>query len=208
MFADSTLTEFVNETASSAPVPGGGGCAAMVGAIGIALGDMVGELTTGKKKYAQYQQDIEVILERAEELRAKLIGLIDEDAKAFEPLAKAYSIPKDNPGRDLILEDALRKASESPYAILETLDSCADLVVELGTKGSKLAISDVGCAASMIAAAAKGAVMNIYINTKLMNDREYADDLNDRSIEIVRRIVARCDDVYDIISESLGGVPV
>jgi len=205
---DKDIDIFLENLASSSPTPGGGGASSLVGAAGVALCSMVANLTTGKKKYAQYQQDIEVILERAEELRAKLIGLIDEDAKAFEPLAKAYSIPKDNPGRDLILEDALRKASESPYAILETLDSCADLVVELGTKGSKLAISDVGCAASMIAAAAKGAVMNIYINTKLMNDREYADDLNDRSIEIVRRIVARCDDVYDIISESLGGVPV
>ena len=86
--------------------------------------------------------------------------------------------------------------------------SCTDLVVELSSKGSKLAISDVGCAATLISAAAKGAIMNIYINTKLMSDREYAEELNGKSIMLVREITAKCDDVYDVIAESLGGAPL
>ena len=199
---------FLESLASNSPTPGGGGAAGLIGAVGAALCSMVGNLTTGKKKYAQYQQDIDVILERAEELRIKLLGFIDADAEAFEPLAKAYSIPKDNPGRDLMLEDALRTACNAPYELLETLSSCADIVVELAAKGSRLAVSDVGCAAAAISAAAKSAVMNIYINTKLMNDREYADAMNTKAIELVRTIVAKCDDSYDIIAESLGGVPV
>ena len=198
---------FLEKLASSSPIPGGGGASALVGAVGAALCSMVANLTSGKKKYAEYQQDIEVIIERAESLRVRLINLIDEDAVSFEPLSKAYAIPKDNPGRDLILEDALKTACDTPYAILETLDACSELVIELAAKGSKLAISDVGCAAAMTAAAAKGAVMNIYINTKLMTDREFADELNSRAIDLVRGIATRCDDAYDIIAESLGGVP-
>ncbi|MBP5262122.1 MAG: cyclodeaminase/cyclohydrolase family protein [Clostridiales bacterium] len=205
---DSDITVFLSSLASGDPTPGGGGASSLTGAVGAALCSMVANLTSGKKKYAQYQQDIELILDRAEELRIRLLQLIDEDAKAFEPLSKAYSIPKDNPGRDLILEDALKEACTAPYAILETLSSCADLVSELSVKGSRLAVSDVGCAAAMISAAAKGAVMNIYINTKLMTDEDYALDLNSRSVELVRSIVSKCDDAYDVIAESLGGAPV
>jgi len=198
---------FLEDLASSAPAPGGGGASSLAGAVGIALCSMVANLTSGKKKYAEYQQDIETVLESADILRAKLLELVDKDAAVFEPLAKAYAIPKDNPGRDVILEDALKTASDAPYAILETLSDCSDIVVELSAKGSRLAISDVGCAAALIAAAAKGAVMNIYINTKLMNDREYAESLNERSIKLLHAITDKCDDVYDIIAESLGGEP-
>ncbi|SCW65180.1 Formiminotetrahydrofolate cyclodeaminase [Ruminococcaceae bacterium YRB3002] len=204
---DKDIDVFIEKLASNSPTPGGGGASSLVGAVGTALLAMVANLTTGKKKYVQYQEDIDVILVRTKEIAGRLLELIDEDAEAFEPLAKAYGIPKDNPGRDLMLEDALKTASSAPFKILETLEEAADIVVELGTKGSKLAISDVGCAATMISAAAKGAVMNIYINTKLMQDRGYADDLNERSIRIVRNITARCDDVYDVIAESLGGTP-
>ena len=199
---------FLEELASNAPTPGGGGASSLVGAVGVALCSMVANLTSGKKKYAEYQEDIELILARAEVLRGKLLEHIDADAAAFEPLAKAYSIPKDNPGRDVILEDALRVASAAPYAILETLSECASFVTELETKGSRLAVSDVGCAAAMISAAARGAVMNVYINTKLMNDREYAESLNERSISLVREITDKCDNAYDIIAEGLGGAPV
>ena len=199
---------FLKDLASSAPTPGGGGASSLVGAVGVALCSMVANLTSGKKKYAEYQQDIEAVLDQAEGLRLRLLELIDEDARAFEPLAKAYGIPKDNPGRDVMLEDALRGASDAPYDILCTLDSCADLVTELSTKGSRLAISDVGCAAAMISAAAKGAVMNVYINTKLMTDRDYADNLNDKAITLVRNITSKCDRVYDIVAESLDGAPM
>ena len=199
---------FLEALASSSPTPGGGGASATAGAVGTALCSMVANLTTGKKKYAQYQQDIELIIDRAEKLRTRLLELTDEDAKAFEPLAKAYAIPKDNPGRDVILEDALKTACGAPLAMIETLRECTDLVVELSSKGSKLAISDVGCAATLISAAAKGAIMNIYINTKLMNDRDYAEELNQKSIMLVREITAKCDDVYDVIAESLGGAPL
>jgi len=205
---DKDIDVFIAKLASNEPTPGGGGASSLVGAVGTALLSMVANLTAGKKKYAQYQADIDVVLERTEDLIGRLMGLVDEDAKAFEPLAKAYGIPKDNPGRDVIIEDALKVASDAPYKILEVLEECADIVVELATKGSKLAISDVGCAATMISAAAKGAVMNIYINTKLMQDRDYAESLNERSIRLVRSITARCDDVYDVIAESLGGAPV
>ena len=201
------LNGFLADLASSAPTPGGGGASSLAGATGVALCSMVANLTSGKKKYAEYQSDIEAILEKCEELRIRLLGLIDKDAEAFEPLAKAYGISKDNPGRNIIIEDALKGASKAPFEILETLSECSGIVYELCTKGSRLAISDVGCAAALVSAAAKGAAMNIYINTKLMEDREYADSLNDKTYNLVTDITSCCDEVYDIINENLGGTP-
>ena len=93
---DKTVTVFTEELASPAPVPGGGGASALVGAIGVALGDMVGELTVGKKKYADVEEDVKALMVNAQELRRRFLELIDGDAEAFAPLAKAYGIPKDD----------------------------------------------------------------------------------------------------------------
>ena len=87
---NSSVNSFTEQLASKAPVPGGGGASALVGAIGVALGDMVGELTVGKKKYAAVEEDVKALMVRAQELRVKLLECIEKDAVAFEPLSKAY----------------------------------------------------------------------------------------------------------------------
>ena len=104
--------KFTELLASPAAVPGGGGASALVGAIGIALGDMVGELTVGKKKYADVEEEIKALMVKAQDLRVKLLACIDHDAEAFEPLSKAYGIPKDDPTRDEVLEKCLHEAEE------------------------------------------------------------------------------------------------
>ena len=109
---NNTLEEFTAVLASPAPVPGGGGASALVGAIGIALGDMVGELTVGKKKYEDVEDEIKACMERAQSLRVRLLDCIQKDAEAFEPLSKAYGIPKDAPGREETLEQCLHDAAK------------------------------------------------------------------------------------------------
>ena len=97
-FAQASCTEFVTVLASNAPVPGGGGASALVAAIGTALGNMVGSLTVGKKKYADVEEEIISLKAKCDKLQADLLAQIELDAKGFEPLSKAYGIPKDNPG--------------------------------------------------------------------------------------------------------------
>ena len=194
---------FVEKLASKAPVPGGGGASAMMGAIATALCSMVGNLTTGKKKYAQYQEDIDAILEKCDRKIKKCLSLIDEDAKVFEPLSRAYGIPKDEPDRDKILETELKNACTVPYEILSETMKLTELVEELYVKGSRLAISDVAVAATALKAAAEGAAMNVYINTKLMKDREYAEKINCKTKEILKDVVYRCSEVYNNILEQL-----
>ena len=199
-----SLNEFTNQLSSAAPVPGGGGASALMGAVSASLCSMVGNLTSGKKKYAEYQQDIERIIAGAVRLNEDMLALIEKDAEAFEPLAKAYSIPKEEPGRDEILEKALYEAALAPLEIVKKSKEVAALIEELVVKGSRLAISDVGVAASACEACAKGASMNVYINTKLMKDREVASKLNEQTLGLVADVVKICDAAYDEVKGGLG----
>ena len=196
---------FLEELSSKAPTPGGGGASALVGAVGAALCSMVGNLTTGKKKYAAYEEDLKRILSAAASLRDRLCLLIEEDAKAFAPLAAAYSIPKDAPGREETLEQALKTAAEVPLSIMRTVAEVIDLTDKLAVKGSTLAISDVAVAASACRAALSGAVMNVYINTKLMKDRAFAEEMNKTANELLETGTLRCDAVFFSIADKLGG---
>ena len=125
MLTDKTCKEFVDILASKEPVPGGGGASALVGALGMALGSMVGNLTLGKKKYMDVQEDIKAILEKAETLQDELIILVKKDAEAFEPLSKAYGLPRntidEKRKRDEVMEEALKIACSTPMEIMENL---------------------------------------------------------------------------------------
>jgi len=198
------LNKFTNELSSGAPVPGGGGASALMGALSASLCSMVGNLTSGKKKYAEYQQDIERIIGRAVQLNEDMLTLIEKDAEAFEPLAKAYSIPREEPGRDEILEKALYEAALAPLEIVKKSREVSALISELVIKGSRLAVSDVGVAAAACAACAKGAAMNVYINTKLMKDREAAAKLNEETFALVADVISACDKAYDEVKGGLG----
>ena len=173
-----SVTEFTEALASKAAVPGGGGASALVGAIGIALGDMVGELTVGKKKYADVEEDVKALMARAQELRVNLLSCVNKDAEAFEPLSRAYGIPKDDPARDEVMEKCLRDAAAAPLEILDLCCEAIDLQKEFAAKGSVLAVSDAATGVVFCWSAMYGAAVNVKVNTKSMKDRAYAEKIN------------------------------
>ena len=191
--------EFLEKLSSSAPVPGGGGVSALVAALAAALASMVGNLTSGKKKYAQYQEDIEAIIKSSNEYRDILYSYIEKDAQAFEPLSRAYGIPKDEPGRDEKLETALLEAALTPLELMEKISGLLPLLEELSQKGSRLAVSDVGVAAALTEASIKGAVMNVYVNTRLMKNREKAEELNYRAQGLLEQVRKGSSLVYEAV---------
>ncbi|WP_034449898.1 cyclodeaminase/cyclohydrolase family protein [Butyrivibrio sp. AE2032] len=202
---DRTVSVFLEELSSGAPTPGGGGASAVCGAIAAALGSMVGNLTSGKKKYAEYQEEIEIAIAKCGSLVKEFEALGKKDEEVFEPLAKAYSIPKDQEGRDEILEGVLRQASTAPFEVVEKAYETSLVLARLAVIGSRLAISDVGVAAAACETAAKGAAMNVYINTKSMKDREYAEDLNKKTIDLVNETSGVCSKVYEEVKTLLIG---
>lgn len=189
-------TQFLAELSSNAPVPGGGGASAAVGAFAAALGMMVTNLTIGKKKYAEYEEEVKAVRDRLEGLRDQLIDLVDADAVAFEPLSKAYSIPKDDPARGTIMENALYEASIVPMKIMETILAAAQDLEILVEKGSRLAVSDVGVGILFAQAAIEGASLNVYINTSSMTDRERAAALDARADAIIAEGAALKERIY------------
>lgn len=173
-----SVTEFTEVLASRSAVPGGGGASALVGAIGIALGNMVGELTVGKKKYADVEEDVKALMDRAQDLRIRLLACVNKDAEAFEPLSRAYGIPKEDPARDEIMEQCLRDAAAAPLEILDLCCEAIELQREFADKGSALAISDAATGVVFCWSAMYGAAVNVKVNTKSMKDRAYADQIN------------------------------
>ncbi len=194
---DKSVTEFTELLASKAPVPGGGGASALVGAIGIALGDMVGELTVGKKKYADVEEDVKALMAKAQDLRVRLLACVQKDAEAFEPLSKAYGIPKDDPARDGIMEKCLRDAAAAPLEILDLCCEAIDLQREFADKGSVLAISDAATGVVFCWSAMYGAAVNVKVNTKAMKDREYAAKINAHVDERMARYWPVAEKVYE-----------
>ena len=116
-FKSQTCEDFIEVLASKAAVPGGGGASALAGAIGIALGNMVGSLTVGKKTYADVEEEIIECKKQADEIAKEFLELMDKDAEAFEPLSKAYGLPKSTPEelakKEEIMEEALNTAFTS-----------------------------------------------------------------------------------------------
>lgn len=200
-----SCVEFAEVLASKAPVPGGGGAAALVGALGVALCSMVGNLTVGRKKYAAYEEDVKAMLAKGEGIRARLLELVDKDAEAFEPLSKAYSIPKDDPTRNETLESVTKFACEAPVKMMSACCEAIELLEEMLEKGSVTLVSDVGCGALCCMAALESASMNIFVNTKTLLDREAAAALDGQADAMLTEYLPRARKVADEVNRRLRG---
>ncbi|MDR3303774.1 MAG: cyclodeaminase/cyclohydrolase family protein [Treponema sp.] len=206
-FSNTSCADFVSALGSKTPVPGGGGASALVGAVGIALGNMVACLTVGKKKYAAVEADMQSLKNAATHLQGELLALIERDAVVFEPLAKAYGLPKETPAEQAekarVMEAALREACSVP---LEIMRKCAEAIVLLETaaaKGSALALSDAGVGAAFCKAALSGASLNVYINVKAMSDRAYAEKISAETSAILAEYEGRAERVFVEVKKQL-----
>ena len=192
-----SILEFAELLASREPVPGGGGASALVAALGMALGSMVANFTLGKKKYAHVEEDIKALILESEKIQDQLISCIDKDAKAFEHLSRAYSIPKEEPGRAQALESCLKDAALVPMDILRLSCRAIELHREYAAKGSAMMQSDVGTGVAFCLSALLGAALNVKVNTKLMQDKEYADMLNAEVDDLVDRYKEAAGHIYE-----------
>lgn len=202
-----SCSRFLAELASKAPTPGGGGTAALVGAAGVALGNMVGNLTTGKKKYAAVEEKIQALNAKAETLRKELEALVQEDAEAFAPLAAAYGLPKDTPeqaaDKERVMETALTRAALVPIKIMQKCLEGITLAYSYAVDGSTMAISDAGCAAVLCKAALQAASLNVFVNTKLMTNREFATALEHTAEQLLDAGTSYADEAFHYVNEKL-----
>ena len=196
--------EFVTVLASDAPAPGGGGAAALVGAIGTALGNMVGSLTVGKKKYADVQDEIIALKAKCDALQKELLDQVEADEVNFLPLAKAYGIPKDDPNRDKILEEATIIACSTPIKIMELCCQAIDYIKVFADKGSRLAVSDAGGGAVICKAALQATSLTVFINTKTLKNRDVAEDMNRHANVMLNKYGQLADEIFNTVKAGFG----
>ncbi len=179
------IDRFLDLLASSNPTPGGGGIAALAGALSAGLISMVCSLTIGKAKYADVQDEVKALMAKSEELRARLHALVDEDARVYSQVMDTYKLPKDTDeqkqARSARIQDATIEASKVP---LDIAKECAR-VIELAEPAARItnvqAIGDVAMAAYLAEGALQGAVVNIDINLRSIKDRDRIAGLLDEA---------------------------
>jgi formiminotetrahydrofolate cyclodeaminase len=176
---DNRIEEFLDALASQAATPGGGGAAAIIGAMGAALVSMVCNLTIGKKKYAEVEADMKDVLVKAEALRQRLTNMIEDDAKAFDAVMGAYGMPKetdaDKEARDRAIQAALKLATDVPLACARAAREVIDLAETASGKGNLNVISDAGVGVLAAYAALRSAALNVWTNARMITDRTFAE---------------------------------
>ncbi len=204
---DYSCVRFMDELASKNAVPGGGGAAALSGAMGTALAGMVCNLTTGKKKYAQYEEDIQRIMKEADRIQRALLEMVDLDAENFLPLSKAYGLPKETEEekkhKEEIMEKCLVQACSVPVEIVKKCYEAILLHEELVDKGSILAISDVGVGVQCLRSGIISAWLNVQININSIKNQAYVSKVENEVKPLLSKGIEICDDVYSKVDKKL-----
>ena len=196
---DLSLNEFSEKLFSKEAVPGGGGASALVSALAVSLGAMAANLTIGKEKYAEYTEELNANLKKAEKLRLRLLELIEEDAVGFGEINKAYKV---KPRDEELIEKALVSAATPPLKMMEAIKEVIDILIVFSDKTSVLVVSDVGVGAKFAEAAIKSAYLNVVVNVKLMKDEKTAAEIGEKADKLLH-YAKKADEVYENIVKQL-----
>ena len=186
-----TVGSFIAEAGAKTPTPGGGAIAALGGALGVSMALMAARFTTGKKKFAAVQQEIEAAITKLEGLSARLIDLVDADRAAYSGVSDAYALPKDTEEQQAVRKEAVRAAcvngAKPPQGTLSACREALDIVSRLAEIANPMLLSDVGVAAEMLAAAAGSAFLNVRENAKVI-----AGDEGGKMLREANAVLAEC----------------
>ncbi len=205
--AEKSSAYFLDVLASKAAVPGGGGAAALGGAIGMALSNMVGNLTVGKKKFADVEDEVKDLLAKGYKVIEELKTLIDKDAEVFEPLSKAYGLPKDTPEqvehKAKVMEECSKVACSVPMEIMRSSFEGIKIHERMGQIGTKLAISDVGCGVVFLKAALISGSLNVIINLNTIKDEKFVKETSEEMNRLLDEGSKIADDTLQLVIDKL-----
>ena len=207
MLTTLTVTDFLKETASNTPAPGGGSVSALAASLGTALISMVCRLTVGKKKYAQVEGEMKKSLQRAEELRTQCTALIDEDTAAFNKVMAAFGLPKETEDQKERRSEEIQKATRSatlvPMKLMGLCGEALELVKVVASDGNQNSLPDAGVAALMLQAACEGAALNIRANLAGLQDAAFIEHARAEAQSFLEKTSASSRRILESIGKKL-----
>ncbi len=208
MTKNNTIAKFLDELASEQPTPGGGGAAAIMGAVGAALVSMVANLTIGKKNYEAFDEELKATNAAAEKVRAELTAAIDEDVVAFNAVMGAYGLPRgtdeEKAARAAAIQAALKQATDAPLRAVKACHEVIKLSAVVAEKGNVNVISDAGVAVLAANAGLRSAALNVYINAKSIKDREFAEIRLGEVNALTDLAALKTEEVYAVVRGKIG----
>ena len=208
MTTNSSIVTFLDDLASERPTPGGGGAAAVCGAIGAALVSMVANLTIGKKNYEAVWEDLEAVNAKAEALRAELTGAIEEDAVAFNSVMGGYGLPRatyeEKAKRSASIQAALKDATLAPLRAVKACFEVIRLSAAAAEKGNLNVISDAGVAVLAANAGLRSAALNVFVNAKAIKDRDFAEKQIAEVNALLAQAAETTESVYQTVRTKIG----
>jgi methenyltetrahydrofolate cyclohydrolase len=209
MLTEKTVIQFLDELASNSPAPGGGSVAALAGAAGAALASMVCNLTIGKKKYADVQNEMTLVLQQSEKLRKELALLIDKDTEAFNTVMAAFALPKgtdkEQAARSAAIQEATKSATLIPLQVMKVCEQAMAQALTVAQKGNKNSASDAGVAALMLRAGCAGAALNVRINLGGLTDANFVQQTSQQYKGILQNVENAAREVLAAVDQSIGG---
>jgi formiminotetrahydrofolate cyclodeaminase len=209
MLTEKTVSQFLDELASSSPAPGGGSVAALAGAMGAALASMVCNLTIGKKKYADVQNEMTLVLEKTEQLRNELALLIDKDTEAFSTVMAAFGLLKgteqEQAARTAAIQEATKSATLVPLKVMEVCEKALAHALIVAQKGNKNSASDAGVAALMLSSGCASAALNVRINLSGLTDASFVQHVSQQYKGILQNVESRTREVLAAVDQTIGG---
>ncbi len=207
MIKDKSLQVFLDELASSAPTPGGGSGAAVMGAMGAALVSMVCNLTVGKKGYEEVEDDMKDVFKQAEELRTRLTDMIHADVEVFNRLMASYGLPKETDEEKTVrseeIQASLKEATDVPLNCARACAEAIGLCRDAAEKGNLNVISDAGVAVVAADAALKSAALNVYINVGSIRDKAFAEERSTELEKILKSVEGQTSEIYELVKSKL-----
>ncbi len=207
MLKDSTVEKILEELSSKSPAPGGGTVAGISGAISSALVSMVCNLTIGKKRYRQNEDEMKTILASAEKLRREFILLSEKDAEVFNEVMQAYSLPhetdEEKEERKNRIEETTKRASLVPMDVLRRCESVAQLSMAVALRGNENSISDAGVASIMAKASAQAASLNILINLSTITDEDFKGKLKTEQSKVLKTVCDLVEETLNVVKTKL-----
>ncbi len=204
----SGLGSFVESVASNSPAPGGGSVSAAAGSLAAALAGMVCRLTLGKKKYANVQENVSMILEKADKLKDDLLDLVTRDAASFDALMAAMKLPKESADQQSLRAEAIQEATigatRTPLETMKKALEAIDLAIEVARVGNVNSVSDAGVGALMAHAAVQGAYYNVQINLPGITDQSVKSEIDRDARELLQEAETKSKVGREIVIEKIG----